>query len=108
MSGSPAPDRPDDLRTSRRRDLGVTITRDLGGDGRLVRGSRTGYSTLRFSSGGAAAPEEPQEKLQAAPDASPAASLPSDAGERSPPARDESPSGILERISKLFSRRNWS
>jgi len=57
VSGS-APDDPPprdpetDPKTGRRTDLGVEVTRELGGGGRLARGSGTRYSTLKFSSRG--------------------------------------------------------
>ncbi len=64
MSGS-APDDPPprdpkvDPKTGRRTDLGVEVTRELGGGGRLARGSGTRYSTLKFSSRGVPRDEGP-------------------------------------------------
>jgi hypothetical protein len=52
-------DRPRGPGAEPRSDMGVEVTRELGGGGRLARGSRTGYSTLRFSSRGVPAAEVP-------------------------------------------------
>jgi hypothetical protein len=58
MSGG-RDDRPRGPGAEPRSDMGVEVTRELGGGGRLARGSRTGYSTLRFSSRGVPAAEVP-------------------------------------------------
>ena len=50
----------------RRSDLGVEVTRELGGAGRLARGSETRYSTLKFSSRGTPRDEAPGEDAGAA------------------------------------------
>ena len=60
--------RPRDVRVGSHRDIGVRVDRDLTGSGRLARGSTTGYSTLRFSSG----PRAP----------APAAAMPTTAADR--------------------------
>ncbi len=52
-----------DPKTGRRTDLGVEVTRELGGGGRLARGSGTRYSTLKFSSRGVPREEAPPEDV---------------------------------------------
>lgn len=73
MSGS-APDDPPppEATPGRRTDLGVEVTRELGGGGRLARGSGTRYSTLKFSSRGVpreeAAPPDDAPRIEEAPE----------------------------------------
>jgi hypothetical protein len=59
VSGNRPDDPPRGPGAERRSDLGVEVTRELGGGGRLARGSRTGYSTLGFSARGVPAAELP-------------------------------------------------
>ena len=65
MSATPPDEGPRRPGAERRNDLGVEVTRELGGGGRLARGSRTGYSTLRFSSRGVPAADVPPPEQDA-------------------------------------------
>lgn len=93
----------------RRTDLGVEVTRDLGGSGRLARGGSTRYSTLKFSSRGVPREEEvpPGED---APDGAERAPMgapvtPTVAETVPVAARDEPPPGLLGRVARLLGLR---
>lgn len=121
MSGS-APDGPPprdpegDPQPGRRTDLGVEVTRELGGGGRLARGSGTRYSTLKFSSRGVPRDDPPEEKKD---DEVPAEDGPVRAGRAlggapaTPPVADADPvvapkepePGLLGRVAGLLGLR---
>lgn len=74
----------------RRSDLGVEVTRELGGAGRLARGSQTRYSTLKFSSRGV-----PRDEAQGE-DAGPAEAEHADTGAPATPVVADSGAGLAQ------------
>lgn len=119
MSGNRPDEPPRGPGAERRSDLGVEVTRELGGGGRLARGSRTGYSTLRFSSRGVPAAEVAppgQDADGEVPDAEadavrPGAGRAQGGASVTPSVADEVPAtaraepGLLGRMAKLLGLR---
>ena len=92
----------------RRSDLGVEVTRELGGAGRLARGSETRFSTLKFSSRGVPRDEAPGDDeggamAERADVAAPATPEVADAGSAMAP--EEPRPGLLGRIAGLLGLR---
>ena len=100
--------KPVDLRFTSVNQSGVSINRDMSGQGHLARGSRTNMSNMRFSI--QAKPRaEPDPELQALRDQAPAApaqppaAAPAAAGPAAS-APDDAPQngGVLDAIKRLF------